>query len=248
MTRRLAKLLPALLMAACAASPAMTDIAQSDTPLLLLGEQHDAPEHQKLQREMVEALAARGVLAALALEMADRGASTAGLAPQAGEDEVRRALRWNNQSWPWATYAPAVMAAVSAGVPVVGANLPREQLRAAMADASLDAILPGPALKAQQQAIRLGHCGLLPESQIAPMTRVQIARDQAMAGTLAQLAVRGKTVVLIAGGGHVDPEVGVPLHLPTGLASKAVELPRPLVPARDYCADMKRSLAPKTPS
>ena len=243
--RRLAMLLLGLLVAACASRPALTDSAQSDTPLLLLGEQHDEPDHQQLQREMVQALASRGVLAALALEMAEEGTSTAGLAREASENEVRRALRWDNDGWPWAAYAPAVMGAVGAGVPVVGANLQRSRLRAAMADASLDGLLPGPVIKAQQQAIRIGHCGLLPEGQIAPMTRVQIARDRTMAATLAGLVVPGKTVLLIAGGGHVDPEVGVPRHLPTGLASKSVVLPAPLTQKRDYCEDMRRHVAPK---
>ena len=40
---------------------------------LLLGEQHDAAEHQAIERETVEALAARGRLAALAIEMAEEG-------------------------------------------------------------------------------------------------------------------------------------------------------------------------------
>ena len=77
------------------------------------------------------------------------------------------------------------------------------------------------------------------------MTRVQIARDRAMAATLAQLAVPGKTVLLIAGGGHVDPDVGVPRHLPAGLVARSVLLPPPLTPKRDYCEDMRRSMAPK---
>lgn len=249
MKRLLARFLPALLVAACGASPATNDdLARADTSLLLIGEQHDEPEHQQLQRQAVDALASRGLLAALALEMADAGASTQGLSPQASEAEVRAALRWNNAGWPWATYAPPIMAAVSAGVPVFGANLPRARLRAAMADPGFDTLLPGPALKAQQQSIRLGHCGLLPESQIAPMTRVQIARDQAMARTLEQLAVPGKTVLLIAGGGHVDPAVGVPRYLPARLSNRSVLLPKPLQPRRDYCEDMKRSLAPRPAS
>ena len=233
---------------ACACTsptPQTTDIAQSETALLLLGEQHDEPSHHRLELEMVSALAGRGVLAALAIEMADSPASTAGLAPRAGEDEVRRALRWDAQGWRWADYGPAVMAAVAAGVPVVGANLERTRLRAAMDDASLDGQLPGPAIKAQQQAIREGHCGLLPESQIGPMTRMQIARDRGMAATLAALVVPGKTVLLLAGAGHVDPKVGVPQHLPKDLASKSVLLPMALAPKRDYCEDMRRSLTPR---
>jgi uncharacterized iron-regulated protein len=237
-----------LFLAACAAPPAPSDVVHSGTAVLLLGEQHDEPGHHELQRETVQALASRGVLAALALEMAEAGTSTAGLPPQASEDEVRRALRWNDEGWPWTAYRPAVMAAVAAGLPVVGANLPRNQQRAAMADAALDRLLPGPAIKAQQQAIRIGHCGMLPESQIAPMTRVQIARDRTMADTVARLVAPGKTVVLIAGGGHADPEVGVPQYLPRGLVSKSVQLPPPLTPRRDYCEDMRRSVMPRPAS
>jgi uncharacterized iron-regulated protein len=231
-----------LFLAACAMPPAATDLARSTTAALLLGEQHDAPEHHALQREVVQGLADRGVLAAVAMEMAEGGASTEGLSPQSGEDEVRRALRWDAQAWPWQDYAPAVMAAVGAGVPVVGANLPRERMLAAMNDAAFDQLLPGAALKAQQQAIRLGHCELLPESQIAPMTRMQVARDQAMARTIVQLLQPGKTVVLIAGAGHVDPQLGVPRHLPNGVEVRPVLLPVQAGPRRDYCEDMRRSM------
>ena len=99
-----------------------------------------------------------------------------------------------HKAWPWQDYGPAVMTAVRAGVPVLGANLPRDQMPASMNDSKLDVQLPGPALKAQQQAIRIGHCNLLPESQITPMTRVQIARDITMADTIHQLVFPGKTV------------------------------------------------------
>jgi len=224
---------------------------------ILLGEQHDAPDHQRVQRDLVQALAARGQLAALALEMAEQGSDTRGLPADANETQVRNALQWNEAAWPWHTYAQAVMAAVRAGVPVLGANLPRAQIRARMADPQLDTLLPGPVLKAQQQAIRLGHCGMLPENQITPMTRVQIARDLAMAQTLRAAVQPGRTVLLLAGHGHVDRQLGVPQHLPSSLHIQAVVLgpdtleggalppagrfdliwpARPPV-AKDYCAE-----------
>lgn len=229
----------ACILAACAAPPALPDFTGVDA--LLVGEQHDADSHARLQREYVAALAQRGALAALALEMAERGASTAGLPPDASEDAVRDALRWNNEAWPWERYRPAVMAAVAAGVPVLGANLPREGMRAAMGDAALDALLPGPALKAQQQAIRLGHCDLLPESQIRPMTRIQVARDREMARTLQEALRAGKTVVLLAGAGHVAPDLGVPLHLPATVRVRPLVLP-PEETGKDYCAQLRQSL------
>jgi uncharacterized iron-regulated protein len=191
---------------------------------ILLGEQHDAPDHQRIHRLIVETLAARQTLAALALEMASQGQSTEKLGPTADEDQVRAALQWDNTAWPWTAYGPVVMAAVRAGVPVVGANLPPARWREAMTDAGFDRLLSGPALKAQQQHIRLGHCGLLPESQISPMTRIQIARDVAMAQTITRAAVPGKTVLLLAGSGHVDRILGIPQHLPPGFKVKTALL------------------------
>jgi uncharacterized iron-regulated protein len=229
-----------LFLAACASTRTASDLTRTTTPALLLGEQHDAPEHHRLQREVVQALAGRGGLAAVAIEMAERGAGTTGLPPQASEADVQRALRWDAQAWPWEDYGPAVMAAVAAGVPVVGANLPRDAMRAAMNDAAFDRLLPGAALEAQQQAIRTGHCGLLPDSQIAPMARIQVARDQAMAQTIAQLLQPGKTVVLIAGAGHVDPQLGVPMHL-AAIEHQAVVLPAQ-AGSRDYCEEMRKSM------
>lgn len=189
---------------------------------ILLGEEHDAPDHQRLHRVVVETLAGQQQLAALALEMASQGQSTEKLGPNASEDAVREALQWKQAGWSWATYSPAIMAAVRAGIPVLGANLPATGLRAAMADPALEKLLSGQALITQQQKIRSGHCDLLPENQILPMTRVQIARDIAMAQTLVKAAQPGKTVLLLAGAGHVDRSLGVPLHLPPSFNAKVV--------------------------
>jgi uncharacterized iron-regulated protein len=191
---------------------------------ILLGEQHDAPDHQRIHRVVLDALASQHTLAALALEMASQGQSTEKLDADATEDQVKDALNWNNDGWPWVNYGPVVMAAVRAGVPVIGANLPRKKMRQEMANSRLDTLLPGPALKAQQQNVRSGHCGLLPESQITPMTRVQIARDIAMAQTLVEAARPGKTVLLLTGSGHADRTLGIPQHLPAAFKVTAVRL------------------------
>ena len=264
---------------------------------LLLGEQHDNPDHQRIAREVVQALLASGQLAAVVIEMAAQGNSSAHLAASATEDAVKNALNWDDKAWPWSVYAGPILAAVRAGVPVVGANLPRAQLRAAMADSTLDQRLNADALKRQNQLIREGHCDLLPESQITPMTRVQIARDVAMAGVISEEvkkaathavakmvdgaangAVAGtvggtqggvvtaaeprpKTVLLIAGSGHVDTALAVPRHLPPGVTSRSVLLsanrpgsaatkadgfdavwPTGATPDKDYCAQLKKNL------
>ena len=262
------------LLAACVGQPLKTTpmppmtaaqlsekvLALLPADVLLLGEQHDAAEHQQIHAEVIALLAQRGTLAAVALEMADAGASTASLQPSATEAQTQSALRWNNNAWPWAAYGPAVMAAVRAGVPVLGANLPREQMRPKMLEATLDGQLPGAALKAQQQLIRIGHCNLLPESQITPMTRIQIAKDISMANTVASAMLPGKVAVLLSGSGHIDRLLGVPQHLPASLQVKAVRLragdaapddraesfdavwATSALPEKDYCAEFKKQM------
>jgi uncharacterized iron-regulated protein len=258
----LAPIIGAAALAGCAAKAPAADTpaarrvaALLPADALLLGEQHDAPEHHALERETVEALAASGHLAGLVLEMADTGNSTGHLASNVTESQVQTALGWNGNAWPWSDYGPAVMAAVRAGVPVIGANLPREHMKDAMADVSLDAQLADDARAAQREAVRSGHCNLLPESQIVPMTRIQIARDRAMAQAIVKARVPGKTVLLISGAGHADKMLGVPQHLPTDLSVKVVQMqagaPRatadvfdvawqtPALPEKDYCAELR---------
>jgi uncharacterized iron-regulated protein len=247
-------------VAAATATAARVD-ALLPADALLIGEQHDAAEHQQIEQQVVAHLAGRGLLAALALEMADAGASTDKLKPTATEQQTQNALKWNEKGWPWAAYGPAVMTAVRAGVPVLGANLPMAEMRSSMGDAKLDTQLQGPALKAQQQLIRIGHCNLLPENQITPMTRVQIARDKAMAQTIDDLALPGKVVVLLAGNGHVNRQLGVPQHLLATLHAKAVHLragdatdkdaafdgtwPTPALAEKDHCAGLREQFGDK---
>ena len=230
------------------------------TDVLLLGEQHDAKEHQQIHGQVITLLARRGLLAAVALEMADAGVTTAGLHPSSSEQQTKSALKWDDKGWPWDDYGAAVMTAVRAGVPVLGANQPPGLMRANMGDSALDSQLPGPALKAQQQLIRIGHCNMLPESQITPMTRIQIAKDISMANTLANSALPGKVVVLLSGSGHTDRLLGVPQHLPARVKVKAVRLrpgdassdekaeafdavwQTPALPEKDYCEEFKAQM------
>lgn len=234
---RIAAALLLLFLAGCASPPAMPPLPARVAALLpadalLLGEQHDADEHHRIEREVVSMLAARGSLAALALEMAEQGKSTVNLKPDASETEVQAALSWDDKGWPWRRYGPTVMAAVRAGAPVLGANLPRDRMRAAMQNTALDARLDTVNFERQRQAIRDGHCGLLPETQTTPMTRIQIARDDAMATTVVAARQPGRTVVLVAGSGHVLRDRGIPRYLPPGFDAKVL-LMRTGAPQKD---------------
>ena len=214
----------AAVVAGCAASPGRAAQDEPVTDVLLIGERHDAPAQMPRVSDELSRLAAQGKLAALAIEMAPAGTSTVALSRGATAPAIRQALAWNDKAWPWDRYAGPITAAVAAGIPVLGANLPQDRIATAMADVSLDAQLSDAARQRLATVIRESHCGLMPENRIAPMVRVQIARDRSMAHTLAEAAVAGRTVVLLSGAGHADLELGVPQHLPTQLTVRSIAM------------------------
>lgn len=229
------------------------------TDVLLLGEQHDAPEHQQLHLAAVQTLVEAKALAALVLEMADVGHTTGQLPSTATPAAVQQALAWQDSAWPWRAYGPAVMAAVAAGVPVQGGNLPRQRNAQVMKDPAWDDRVAPDVLQRHQNDVRDGHCNLLPAGQIGPMTRIQLARDHTLATTAASAVARGKTVLVLCGSQHAHRQLGAPLHLPPGLRVKTVRMaadgPRAddasafdaiwhtaPVPPVDHCARLRESL------
>ncbi len=256
---------PAQVAAERAASVDLSELLSLPGPdALLIGEQHDAPDHPAIHQQVVERLISAGRLAALVLEMSERGSTSRGLANDAAETEVRQRLDWNEKAWSWSRYGPAIMAAVRTGIEVAGGNLPRKAMAEAMQDAALDRRLVPAVLQQLRQAIRDGHCGLLPESQIAPMTRIQIARDLSMAETMQGLARPGKQVLLLAGAAHVERVAGVPAHWRNNFRSISLRLlpageaasgsggvfdrvwSTAAMPPQDHCAGLKRQLTPRT--
>jgi len=229
--------------------------------LVLLGEQHDAPEHQELTRLSVERLASKKQLSALLLEMADHGLTTEGLPMESSESVVRERLQWNDSGWPWRQYGPIVMQAVRLGIPVIGANLPRAAMGGVMADTSWDNKVPSAVLSAHRESMIQSHCGLLPASQVPAMARIQIARDERMAQTAQGQMRKDKTVLLLAGAEHVKKDRGVPLLLDASVINKvsvvlmqAATRPNqemlsadlywltPPIAPKDYCAELAKSL------
>jgi uncharacterized iron-regulated protein len=193
--------------------------------VLLLGEQHDAPEHHALHHAVIHAWGQAQHLSAVVLEMADAGHDTRGLSPQASAADVQARLAWSDAAWPWAAYGPAVMAAVAQGVVVMGGNLPRTRHREVMHDAAWDARVSPNTKQALETAVREGHCNLLPATQLPAMTRIQIARDVSMATAISQAhQPQHRTVIMLCGLQHADKRHGIPAHLPSTLRCHSVRL------------------------
>jgi len=229
--------------------------------LLLLGEQHDALEHQELARLSVQSLASKQKLSALLLEMVDDGQNTKGIPIDSTESDVRERLQWNDAGWSWSNYGPIIMQAVRQGVPVIGSNLPNSEMSKVMSDVSWDAQVSSAVLSAHRESMIKGHCGLLPDSQVPAMARIQVARDERMARTAEQWMYKGKTVLLLAGAEHVKKDRGIPLLLNLSAIDKTsvvwmqagtsanqdptiadVNWQTPPIAPKDYCAELAKSL------
>jgi uncharacterized iron-regulated protein len=193
---------------------------------VLLGEKHDNPDHHRLQAWLIERLASDGSRRAVALEMLSGDVSGA-LARQRSSaphdvDGIARAVEWERRGWPeWSLYRPVFAAAVGAGLPLIAADLERDELarlRAggepgeALRRLGLDRPLDAGALEALRADLDRAHCGALPASAMDRMVAIQRARDAALAAALAGSAPRDGAI-LIAGAGHVRVDRGVPVYL-----------------------------------
>ena len=177
---------------------------------LILGETHDNPEHHRLQRVVLEALAARGDKRLLAMEQFDSDYQAAIDAAPRDAEALADAGRFDRQGWNWPLYRPLVQFALEHGWPLVAANLSRAEARAIVADPARSRLAPAPepVKRALERDIIDGHCGDAPEAKrLAGMVEAQRARDARMA------AVLRSPSVLIAGAGHARRDRGVPLYL-----------------------------------
>jgi len=235
-------------------------------PRLVLGEQHDNPDHHLLQVWLLRALAGQRPQGSLLLEMLtpsqqpriDRVRQSTAL-----PEDLPGALGWS-PGWDWSLYGPVVEFALVQDYPLLAANLDSDEIQHFYQQAPG---LPGarsnagPVKRVLLEQIRESHCGLLPESQMPAMLAVQQQRDRRMAERLLQAPA---PALLFAGAWHARRDVGVPLHAPdTGeaqaplvimLAQEGSEVTAamadyvwftPATPPQDYCAQMRERFQKK---
>ncbi|SDH56811.1 Uncharacterized iron-regulated protein [Pseudomonas flavescens] len=187
-------------------------------PRVLVGEQHDNPDHHALQLWLLRALQAHREQGSLLLEMLASGQQHLAdeVARQMKEgkrvDDLPKALDWSN-GWPWTLYGPVVRHGLAQDYGLRAANLDRAEVMAIYRE---QPVLPGhastaTAVREQLLAqIRESHCDKLPVSQLPAMLAVQQQRDRRMAE---RLLAAPPPAMLFAGAFHVRRDLGVPLHL-----------------------------------
>ncbi len=191
----------------------------ADADLIVIGEIHDNPAHQRNQAELARLIGVR----AAAFEMI----------PRAAEDEIaalRRdgaaaALRAAAEQGRYARWLPVLEAIPDAAI--IGAGLPRAAISRAIEEGAAaafdgDAALwgldaPPPAeVEAEMEAEQIAvHCDALPARMAPGMVSAQRLRDASFAAALlrARDAAGGGKALLVTGNGHARRDRGVPAYL-----------------------------------
>lgn len=198
----------------------------------LMGEVHDNPEgHAYRLRDLQAALGANWRPAILMEQFDVQRQPELTDAWQRCADAQCVIDAAGGPGWDWDLYKPLIQTALELRLPLVAANVSREQLMQLMKQGfevvfdpqtitayRLDQAFPELWLDQQRTAMREGHCNMLPERMIDPMVNAQAARDVMFAKLIADYASQG--VVLIAGNGHVRKDLGVPVWLDSALQPK----------------------------
>lgn len=232
-------------------------------PRVIVGEQHDNPDHHQVQLWLLHALAQRRAQGSLLLEMVTPQQQAAvdqlrARSPGQWPADLPAALAWQ-PGWDWNLYGPVVRYALAQPYPLLAANLDGAEVRRLYKEAPT---LSGgrstaDSVKAPLLAqIAQSHCGQLPESQMPAMLAVQQHRDRRMAE---RLMTAPTPAMLFAGGYHARLDLGVPVHLedlgahPPAVVLMLAEKGESVAaasadyvwytavrPVQDYCASMRR--------
>ena len=208
-------------MAALFASDAVAEIPDEAraAQIVVLGEQHDNPDHHARQAEWVTALQP----SALVFEMLTPVQAGKAAFDWSDQAELDAAIGWSQSAWPsFDMYFPIFAAAPDAVI--FGAGVLREQLRDQLQNPiseQLEAARFGldqpadPEEQAAREALQaVAHCGALPEELLPMMVDAQRIRDMALAdASLRALAQTGGPVVVITGNGHARTDWGMPALL-----------------------------------
>ena len=205
--------------ASLAALPVLADIpdAARHADVVILGEQHDNPDHHARQLDYLRAIAPRAVV----YEMLTPDEAALLARVERDPDTITEALtgfHWSNIG--------DYTALLSASPVIVGAALSREDMRAAfdigaagvLGDAAELYGLTSP-LPETEQTLRedlqfAAHCDAMPRDLMPGMVEAQRLRDAAFArAVIDAMDTHGAPIVLITGNGHARLDWGVPSYL-----------------------------------
>lgn len=239
-------------------SPQEMLLRLSEADHLVLGEQHDNPDHHALQLWLLQNMSQRRDQATVALEMltADQQLVVEQLQEQRAVTDgqtLAARLGWS-EGWDWAEYGPIVRWALKYSDALLAANLSATEIRSLYQQPPAVSDVYDEQVRAElHELIAQSHCDRLPQEHYPAMVAVQQGRDQRMAEVLGAAAV---PAVMLAGSVHARKDLGLLLHwdaeaVKPPLTLIMVEAGKPLpgpeqadlvwvtaaLPTQDYCGN-----------
>ncbi|MBT00003.1 MAG: hypothetical protein CMI01_15175 [Oceanospirillaceae bacterium] len=182
---------------------------------LLIGEQHDNPDHHRIQADLIRLLGTENRLGNVALEMANRSQQPLlDNAKRTPELRTPENLEWSD-GWPWALYQEPLMAAFQYAPRIIGADLNPTGIKRAYQQGAPDGELEPAHADYMLDLLFDSHCRQMPRQQLEPMRQVQLARDQQLASALRDNTEPGRVNLLLTGSIHARKDLGVPRWLDT---------------------------------
>jgi uncharacterized iron-regulated protein len=204
--------------------------ALSSHGILILGEQHDAAAHHKLQAAAVREFAKTGRDGTAVVFEQIRDDQQAGLDRFKAEGsksvgDLKRFIAWDKSGWPKDIYDPLFKAVVDARLPIYPGDVPRASIMKAAKEGEgalsasekkrlgLDVPLGAKFDAASIKEIEEAHCGALPKAAFPGMAYAQRYRDAHLADAALRASQRTGGAILIAGTGHARSDRGVPWYV-----------------------------------
>ncbi len=204
----------------CLVSCAVSATAQD---IFLLGEIHDNPTHHDIQAQWIDRIAPSAVVFEM---LTPQQAQAVMDLSNRSTDDIRDVTQWDQSGWPsFDIYAPVFDAVGNR--PIIGAGVPRDDMRAVMAQGvvasfgaqqaaqfGLDQPLDAGQQMQREQAQLVAHCNAMPGEMLPIMVDLQRYRDAVLArAAVAALDQFGAPVVVITGNGHARKDWGVPVYI-----------------------------------
>lgn len=199
----------------------------SEARFVLLGEIHDNRTHHDIQATLLQQIAQSGRRPALVMEQYDRDQQgkldDVLKSTQPYGDKLKALGDLMRKGWEWQAYEPLLSLALQYGLPVVAANLSREELRVVSRQGfgalgtgederlALETVWTPERQERLAKDIYDGHCGKVPQHVVDAIAKAQRARDAVMADTMLRFADKG--AVAIIGSGHARRDMAVPLYI-----------------------------------
>ena len=200
--------------------------------IILLGEKHDNADHHLLQSKIIQSIPEQDTVA-LSFEMLNNPSL---LTDQkwTSTSQFSTQVQWDQSGWPeFKIYEPIFEVAIQRQYKIVaGSPSPTEMMsvaRGTMDEAEIERLgvtseFPKEFQDDLRQEIIDAHCGYASEEMVGMMITAQRFKDATMAKSISEQLSTNQRVILIAGGGHIRNDRGVPLYLDEKLKGNSISI------------------------